>query len=467
MCGQRSDGSPVQGAASKASSWDLLARLSASLSPEAIHEGQEVPSATSLRTLLDCVPQELPRAYFESRDFARETLGIDAAETLRFEPGSTTQILASVPLTGCWLGGLRFDPSAPAAARRPEDSAPAMHWESFGAAWWLCPRLRFERSAGVLRLFVAQRQAESEAQALQAGAEALRRCRAQASDEEAQPEAELGAWQASPSTDRWGTAFDAALEALERGDLQKVVLAQALQASWRGSLALGAALELAAKRSPQSFRFALSAGGAESFLGASPELLLRAQGRQIETEALAGTRAAALCDELLQSDKEQREHDYVAAAIRSTLCEHGVRELCQDGPAPRVHGKLAHLRTSFRASLRDQAQYATAQRMLLARLHPTPAVAGEAREPALAFLRQHEGFDRGLYAGIVGRIDPQGLEIAVALRTALITQEHAFVPAGGGIVLGAEAHAEQHEIEQKSALWCQILASMSRRRQDA
>ena len=75
-------------------------------------------------------------------------------------------------------------------------------------------------------------------------------------------------------------------------------------------------------------------------------------------------------------------------------------------------------------------------------LHPTPAVGGYPVEPALAAIRDLEGFDRGWYAGPVGWIGPQGAEFAVALRCGLVRDRTLFLFAGAGIVEGSDPAAE-------------------------
>lgn len=80
------------------------------------------------------------------------------------------------------------------------------------------------------------------------------------------------------------------------------------------------------------------------------------------------------------------------------------------------------------------------------RLHPTPAVGGLPSEQATAFLREHEGFDRGWYAGPVGWLDMKGDgEFMVALRSGLAGETHADLFAGCGIVSGSDAENEYRE----------------------
>ena len=87
---------------------------------------------------------------------------------------------------------------------------------------------------------------------------------------------------------------------------------------------------------------------------------------------------------------------------------------------------------------------------LVARLHPTPAVGGLPRDTALAWLREHEGLDRGWYAAPVGWMGADGDgEFAVALRSALLDGESATLFAGCGVVGDSDPDDELAESELK------------------
>jgi isochorismate synthase EntC len=112
---------------------------------------------------------------------------------------------------------------------------------------------------------------------------------------------------------------------------------------------------------------------------------------------------------------------------------------------------VQHLFTPVRARLRAGRTLIG----LVGRLHPSPAVGGVPREPALAWIREHERLDRGWYAGPVGWIDARGEgEYAVAIRSALlhsaaeaspITYDHATLFAGCGIVADSNPESEYQE----------------------
>ncbi len=195
--------------------------------------------------------------------------------------------------------------------------------------------------------------------------------------------------------------------------------------------------------------FAFARGG-QTFLGASPELLLRLEGTHVQTEALAGSRSrgdepmrdAALSAELLTSAKERAEHRIVAQAIREALINAGVKLAEPTEPSVMTLPAIQHLHTPIAGG----AQANTRTLDLVAALHPTPAVAGTPRAAALNWIARHETFDRGWYAGPVGWATPAGSgEFRVALRCALLSQTTMTLFAGGGIVAGTNPQAELGE----------------------
>ena len=83
-------------------------------------------------------------------------------------------------------------------------------------------------------------------------------------------------------------------------------------------------------------------------------------------------------------------------------------------------------------------------------MHPTPAVGGSPREPALEAIARLEGMDRGWYAGPIGWMDVNGEgAFAVALRSALLHGREALLYAGAGIVAASDPERELAEAELK------------------
>ena len=232
------------------------------------------------------------------------------------------------------------------------------------------------------------------------------------------------------------------------GQFDKVMTAQEVRLHFlRGPDAGATSLAL---RDPTSgcCRFMFRFGGA-AFLGATPECLLDKRGMHLETEALAGTAARGEGGEgqrLQASPKILDEHRLVVSDIAdslSPLCEQlEVAEV----PEVRQLRHLLHLCTPIRGRLAEQRHVLE----LIESLHPTPAVGGSPRAPALAWIEQNEPFDRGWYAGAIGWFDSAGDGLFnVALRSGLVNGDAVCLYAGAGIVRDSAPDAEYEETTLK------------------
>ena len=238
------------------------------------------------------------------------------------------------------------------------------------------------------------------------------------------------------------------------GRFDKIVLARCRELTAPGVLHPLKVLNALRQRFPDCYAFSFANGRGQSFIGASPERLLRATGGALLTEALAGSAPrgrtaredAALGGALLGDDKELREHRHVVASIERRLAPLGLKLVHADRPGLKRLANVQHLHTPVSAELPPGVRLLD----VLARLHPTPAVGGSPREAACAHIRELEGFPRGLYGGPVGWIDHRGGgEFLVGIRSALIDGARARVYAGGGIVAGSDPDREFAETELK------------------
>jgi menaquinone-specific isochorismate synthase len=196
-----------------------------------------------------------------------------------------------------------------------------------------------------------------------------------------------------------------------------------------------------------STRFALSVGDL-TFLGASPERIVKSSGRRVWTEALAGSVQgddATHGESLFLSPKDRAEHAIVAREIRALLSPL-YESLSIDGPHLHRLRHVSHLRTRFEGILKEPEHVLD----LVARLHPTSAVGGAPRIAALAWLAEHEHTERGFYAGPFGAFDREGNgEFVVAIRSGLLGPGEAHLFAGAGIVEGSEVESELCETRWK------------------
>ena len=240
-----------------------------------------------------------------------------------------------------------------------------------------------------------------------------------------------------------------ALAEIAHGDYEKVVLARALKYTTTEEFHPISVLNHLRRRYPDCYSFSIANGRGQSFIGATPERLVRVAGGRMHTTALAGSAARG----------EFRERRPRRSPRRSTVAQaekgpaRGTPRLVFDAIVSRLAGldlearapqtnprllglaNVHHLHLPISANLPSGAHILD----LVARLHPTPAVGGAPQAPALAAIARLESFPRGLYAGPQGWVDHRGGgEFFVGLRSALIDGRTATVYAGAGIVAGSE-----------------------------
>lgn len=266
----------------------------------------------------------------------------------------------------------------------------------------------------------------------------------------------------SAPAEHYERAVGAAVDAIARGELEKVVLARELVVRHERPIQSAKLLAALRARFPECTTFAI--GGADTvFLGATPELLIRREGRRASTLALAGsTRRGAdrqtdehLGEQLLASAKNNHEHALVARRIERTLGRLSAWTAVGERPELVKMKNIQHLATPIRAQLTEPRPVIE----LAGLLHPTPAVGGEPWPKAASIIRELEGFDRGWYAGGVGWMDRlEDGEFHVALRSALVEGAQARLFAGAGVVAESQPESELRETETKFMALLPILA---------
>lgn len=244
------------------------------------------------------------------------------------------------------------------------------------------------------------------------------------------------------------------LAAIAAGELKKIVLARAQDVRADAPLHPLRLLNGLRERFPECYSFSVANGRGHSFIGASPERLVRVSQGVMETEALAGSARrgasasedAAIGAALLASEKDLREQRHVLDSIVRRVAPLGLALSYPPAPVLRKLANVQHLHTPVSAPLPAGVHMLD----VLARLHPTPAVGGTPREEAVARIRGLEGFPRGLYAGAIGWVNSRGGgEFLVGIRSALVEGCTARVYAGAGIVAGSDPEREYAETELK------------------
>lgn len=350
---------------------------------------------------------------------------------------SVTSEPGLAPFAPRLFGGLAFATGEPAAP-----------WHGFAPADFVLPRWLYGRDAESAWLAVAVA-ADERAQARSNAAESLELLRRGLERPLPPPPALPARTSLSrPAPERWTRRVEAARTSIAAGRFRKVVLAESALAALE---APADPLSLLARlpREGRFWRFAFRRGTA-TFLGLSPERLVRLDGRTALADALAGTSASGPgAADLTGRAKDREEHALVVEAIVEALSRFGrVDAPAEPRALPLKH--LVHLHTPVTAQLARGAHVLD----LAAALHPTPAVGGTPRASALEWIAMTEE-PRGWYAGPVGWFDAEGNgELAVAIRSALLDGTRAHVWAGAGIVRASRADEERAEVllKQQSML---------------
>lgn len=266
----------------------------------------------------------------------------------------------------------------------------------------------------------------------------------------------------TPEKSHWSELVEKVLSGIENNDFKKVVLARKTAITLDAPLCASQFLKSSYLHNHHSFHFMLSLDQKHSFIGSTPERLYLRQGQELYTEALAGTigrgenasQDMELANWLASDSKNLNENQYVVDDIIDRLSPHSEWvEVEQEARLVRLR-KVQHLKRSIHAHLHKGVNGV----QLLGALQPTAAVAGLPRKESMDFIRQHEPFARGWYAGSMGFISHQRAEFCVAIRSALVLNDQVQLFAGAGIVPGSIAEHEWQELDKKMSTLLSLIS---------
>ncbi|MDP9411548.1 MAG: anthranilate synthase component I [Actinomycetota bacterium] len=207
---------------------------------------------------------------------------------------------------------------------------------------------------------------------------------------------------------------------------------------------------------PSPYMTYLKLGGL-SLVGASPEPLVRVEGRRVMTRPVAGTRGrgaspeedAGLAEELLADEKERAEHVMLVDLGRNDLgrvSEVGSVELASFMEVER-YSHVMHIVSTVEGNLREDLTALDA----LAAAFPAGTVSGAPKVRAMEIIDELEPTRRGPYAGATGYYGIDGrLDTCITLRTALLKDGVAYFQAGGGVVADSVPSLEYEETRNKA-----------------
>ncbi|QNM98237.1 anthranilate synthase component I [Chitinimonas koreensis] len=249
-------------------------------------------------------------------------------------------------------------------------------------------------------------------------------------------------------------AVDKAKQYILDGDIMQVVLSQRMSMRFeQPPLTLYRALR-SLNPSPYMFYYQL---GDTHIVGASPEILVRHEGGTVTVRPIAGTRPRgktrdedlALEEELLADPKEIAEHVMLMDLGRNDIgrvAQIGSVKVTDNRVVER-YSHVMHIVSSVEAKLRGGVSNLD----ILRATFPAGTVSGAPKVRAMQIIDELEPTKRGIYSGAVGYLGFNGdMDVAIALRTAVIRDKTLYVQAGAGIVADSVPQSEWQETQNKA-----------------
>jgi anthranilate synthase component 1 len=260
--------------------------------------------------------------------------------------------------------------------------------------------------------------------------------------------------QANMTREQFEQHVRSAKELIAAGDIYQVVLSQRFEADLDADpFTVYRALRHV---NPSPYMFFVRMGGV-SMVGASPEMLVRVEGRRVETHPIAGTRPRGrtpeedqrLGEELKANEKERAEHVMLVDLGRNDIgrvSEYGSVRVSQFMALER-YSHVMHLVSIVEGKLAEDRDRLDA----LVSCFPAGTVSGAPKVRAMEIIASLEPCRRGAYGGAVGYLDFAGnLDFCITIRTVVIVGRRAMVQAGAGIVADSNPTAEYEETRDKA-----------------
>jgi anthranilate synthase component 1 len=192
-------------------------------------------------------------------------------------------------------------------------------------------------------------------------------------------------------------------------------------------------------------------------IGASPEVMVRKEGRKVEVRPIAGTRSRGrtpvederLEAELLADPKERAEHIMLVDLGRNDLgrvCETGSVEVNELMFIER-YSHVMHIVSNVQGLLEEGKDAFDAFRAVF----PAGTLSGAPKIRAMQIIDEVEPCQREVYGGAVGYFSFTGnMDMAIAIRTLIVKNGRVYVQAGAGIVADSQPEAEYQETLNKA-----------------
>lgn len=202
------------------------------------------------------------------------------------------------------------------------------------------------------------------------------------------------------------------------------------------------------QQTPNAFVYLVNLPKAGLWMGATPEVFLKSEGKTLETVSLAGTQSRHSDSDYSWHTKEIEEQAFVSRYLLDVFYRFNIHPYTTQGPETLESGKVAHLMTSFRFAAKKLV-YNLGD--FISELHPTPAVCGYPKNRADRFISKIEKHDRRYYSGYLGPWQlNDSVRLFVNLRCMEITPAYYLLYSGGGITSRSVPEDEWEETNNKA-----------------
>jgi anthranilate synthase component 1 len=222
---------------------------------------------------------------------------------------------------------------------------------------------------------------------------------------------------------------------------------------------------------PSPYMFLLRFADGLSVVGSSPEALVKVTDGEVMVHPIAGTRKRALDpaedirlgEELLSDPKERAEHLMLVDLGRNDLgrvCKPGTVNVVEFMQVER-YSHVMHIVSTVTGELKEELAPIDA----LYAVFPAGTLSGAPKPRAMEIIEEQENSRRGIYGGAIGYLDFTGnLDTCIAIRTAILKGNKAYVQAGAGVVADSSPENEDAECLNKAAAVLGAISSANKLR---
>lgn len=258
-------------------------------------------------------------------------------------------------------------------------------------------------------------------------------------------------YQETTDKEAYNEQINSIFKFINANELDKVILAKIIKHQTKNKLSVQQIFNYLSNNYPECFVYLFSSEETGTWMGVTPETLIKIDQSNCYTEALAGTKLKH--EEQEWDEKEKNEQGIVVNVIDKNLSDLKIN-FTKTHPIPSEAGPVVHLKTSYHFKANNQ-QIAS----FIQKTHPSPAISGYPKEKSIQFINENEKIDRRYYTGLIGPVNlSEQTHIFVNLRCMELFKENVFnLFVGSGITKDSVMEDEWDETENKAATLLNVI----------